>query len=51
MGMFTSKNCEMGLLRQYFEAEVKFFTQKLIPSLAPFAGGMNFATQITPLLN
>ena len=45
--MFASKNGEMDLLRQCFQTEVKFFTQKLIPRLAP----MKLATQILPQLN
>ena len=47
----SSKNGEMGLFRQCFKAEVKFLKQKCLPRLAPFAGGMKFASQISPLLN
>ena len=49
------KNGEMGLFRpdldSVFRLKSNFFTQKKLPRLTPFAGGMKFATQIPLLLN
>ena len=41
----------MGIFKLCFLCEFKFLALKKIPRLAPFAVGMEFAIQISPLPN